>query len=249
MSRFRAFAEQVVADYDENLLDYGPEEQAARVVTALEKLDGRRALRPHIETIDAFGFGAAQTCFATGDGASSDAYLRLLPLASAIGISPHRADALAGQRHLWNVNDQRDKDEKSGVLGWDYMNDWVSLDLNLIVDNLRVEPDAGGRRAAFVSDWLVSLDRLPELMMLSPWGKEFMDNASPMFAHAFQASGLAAKAHEVQSVVKQVADDGEVSWVPSGRTLADALAEDRLGLTQDEARARAFRGPSLGGAS
>jgi hypothetical protein len=125
----------------------------------------------------------------------------------------------------------------------------VSLDLNLVIDDPAEKPDAGGRCYAWVSDWLVSLDRLPELVMLSPWGKEFMDNATPMFAHAFKASGLAAKAHEVNSIVRKVADDGSESWVPSGRTLADALAEDRAGLTEDEARARAFRGPTLGGAS
>lgn len=247
MSQFQTFAERVVADYDENLLDYGPEEQVERVVAALTKFDARRPLRPYVETANAFGFGTTQTCFITGEGEASDIYMRLLPLASALGIRPGVADKLAEQRYLWNVRDQREEDEKTGILGWECLNDWVNLDLNLVIDDPEEKPDAGGRRYAWVSDWLVSVDRIPELVLLSPWGKEFMENATPMFAYAFKASGLAAKAHEVGSIVKQVDDDGAVAWVPSGRTLADALDEDRAGLSETEARDQAFRGPSLGG--
>ncbi len=249
MSIFREFAAKVVAEQDDNLLDEGPEVQTENVVKALEKVHARRSLFSYVTEINAFGFGTTQTCFATADAGPRDTYLQLFPLANAIGIPIANAAKLAESKRLFAIEDQRRHDEESGHLGWDYLNDWISLDLWLILDDPSANPDAGGRKWTHGSDWLVSLDRLTELVMLSPWGKEFMDNAQPMFSYAFKASGLEAKAGGVGSIVRRVAEDGTESWVPSGRTLADALAEDREGLTEDEARARAFRGPVLGDAA
>lgn len=244
MSQFRAFAEQLVAEHDEHLLDYGPEEQTDKVVATLEKLNSRAPLRPHRETVNAFGFGTAQTCFATGDGGPHEIYLRFLPLADAIGFTPDKAQKLAEMRRSWQVQDQRTRDEETGVLGWDLMNDWVDLGMSLLIDSPDAKPDSAGRRWTYASEWLVTLDRLPDLVLSSPWGKEFADNAQAMFSYAFKFSGLEAKAAEVSTLTRHVGDEGTEKWAKSGRTLADALAVDRHGISEDEARRRAFRGPA-----
>lgn len=244
MSHFRAFAEQVVNAHDEHLLDYGPDEQVHLVITALENLNTRAPLRPHCETVNAFGFGTAPTCFATGAGGPREIYLQFLPLAEAIGFTPEKAQKLAQTRRSWQVQDQRTRDEETGVLGWDLMNDWVDLGMSLIIDSPDANPDTTGRRWTYASEWLVTLDRLPDLVLSSPWGKEFADNAQAMFSYAFKSSGAETKAGDAPLIVQHVGDDGAEKWVKSGRTLADALAVDRHGVSEDEARRRAFRGPT-----
>lgn len=248
MSQFRAFAEQVVAENDDFLLDYSPGEQVDRAVAALEKLNARRPLRPLVREVNAFGFGTALTCFVTGDAEPDETYLRLTPMARAIGIEPAKTAKIAEDRIGWAIRDQRENDEKSGVLGWECLNDWIDLNLSLVLDDPDAKPDAGGHRWSYGSEWLMTLDRLMDLVGSSPWSREFMNNAMPMFSHAFSKSGLEAAAGECKTVVKQVDGEGSTFWTP-GPTVADAFAATREGISEDEARRRAYQGPSIGGAA
>jgi hypothetical protein len=246
MSAFTGFAERVVSDFDDHLMDYGPDEQVARVVKALERFHAQFPLVPHVEPINAFGFAQVETCFASDPSDPRSVYLRLMPLATQLGIGPGKTQKWADQQYLWAIKDQRDDDEErgDGRLGWDCLRSYVDLNLCLSFDDPEESPDAGGNRWALASEWLISLDRLMALVMVSPWSREFMDNAMPMFSYAMKASGLEDGAHNVPTIEKRVGSDGSIEWVQTDRTLADAFAKDREGITEEEARRRAFLGPA-----
>lgn len=244
MSWVDNFAAELVAEYDGNLLDYGPEDQRQRVSAALRRFDRHTPLRPYVETINAFGFATVQTCLAPDPKEPTGVYLRLLPLAEQIGIPPGQAHRWAENEHSYALQDQRAMDEERGQLGWECLRSVVCLDLALIVDDETAKPDASGRRWSYASEWLLRLDRLMALLLVSPWGHEFMANSKAMFSYAFQKSGLEARATDVHAIEKRENPDGTTGWSQSDLTLADAIARDRDGVTEQEAIGRAFSGPA-----
>lgn len=232
-SPFQGFAERLVAKHDDHLLDYGPEEQAERVVKAVERLNGFSPLTPVIGTsIDLAGFGKVPALYTS----TTDPYMLLSDISEQLGWFHPRACEWVEKQHGYAVQDQRRLDEErgDGLLGWECMRDYVDLGLSLCVDDPEAKPDAGGRRWSFSGDWLVSKDRIPALLSASPWGKEYMDNSTDLFRHAARAIfGDKLKKSPV------IGPDG----LPTGGNAYDLFAPE---LTEDEALQRARRGPALG---
>ncbi|MER7967966.1 hypothetical protein ABTX35_02945 [Streptomyces sp. NPDC096080] len=234
MTRFKKFAERVVARHDDHLLDYGPEEQIERVENAMERLDRFSPLTPAIGTdIDLAGFGEVPALYVS----TTDVYVLLSDTSEQLGWFHPKAHAWAEVQHKFAVQDQRRTDEErgDGRLGWEHMRDFIDLDLLLSVDDPSAKPDGGGRRWSDSGDWLISKDRLPLLLLSSPWGKEFMDNTLPAFGHAMRE----AWGDKLKDILT-VHPDG----MPTGGTAYDDLFTTD-GLTRDEALRRARRGPSL----
>lgn len=229
---FRKFAQQVVARHDENLLDYGPDEQVQRVVNAMERLNRITPLTPIIGTdIDLAGFGKVPARFMS----LTDPYVLLSDVSEQLGWFHPRACEWAEKRAAWAVRDQREADEArgDGRLGWEYLRDTIDLGLSLCVDDPEAKPDAGGRRWSDSGDWLISTDRIGDLLSSSPWGKEFMDNSMDAFRHAArEIFGDKLK----QSPV--IGPDGH----PTGGTAYDLFEPE---LSKDEALRKARRGPAL----
>lgn len=232
---FRQFAAEVVARHDEHLLDYGPEEQAARVVEALERVNRVTTLAPLAPVadleVDLAGFGVAPVHFVTDE----DDYLLLSDIAEQLGWFQPRAHAWAEQQHDFAVQDQRRKDEErgDGRLGWELMLDYIDLDLCLCVDDPEAQPDAGGHRWSHSGDWLISKTRLPLLLSCSPWGREFIDNVSDHYGLALQGI-WGDKLKDIPTV--------NADGTPTGNTAYDMFHSD---LTEEEALRKARRGPAL----
>ncbi|MEU1497027.1 hypothetical protein [Streptomyces sp. NPDC005732] len=230
---FKKLAERVVARHDEHLLDYGPEEQAARVVEAMERLGRIAPLSPVIGTdIDLAGFGKVPALYASGE----DTYLLLSDISEQLGWFHPRAHEWAEKRRLHAVEDQRRVDEArgDGRLGWGCLRNHVDLGLCLTVDDPEAKPDGGGRRWSYSGDWLISTDSVPDLLASSPWGKEYMDNSVDLFRHAArEIFGDKLK----QSPV--VGPDGQ----PTGGNAYDLFEPE---LSKEEALRKARRGPAVG---
>lgn len=231
---FNKFAEHVVARHDNDLLDYGPDEQTEHVIKAMERLNNVSPLTPVIGTdIDLAGFGKVPALYVS----TTDVYMLLSDISEQLGWFHPKAHAWAEQQHGYAVQDQRRKDEErgDGRLGWDLMRGYIDLGLYLCADDPEATPDAGGRRWSQSGDWLISKDRLPLLLSSSPWGKEFMDNTLPAFGHAMR------KIHgDKLKNIPTVNLDGS----PTGGNAYDDLF-DTDGLTEEEALRRARRGPAL----
>lgn len=230
---FKKFAERVVARHDDDLLDYGPDEQAARVVQAMQRLNAFSPLTPVIGTdIDLAGFGKVPALYVS----TSDPYVLLSDVSEQLGWFHPRACEWAEKRYDWAVRDQRERDEQrgDGRLGWECMRDHIDLGLSLCVDDPEAKPDAGGRRWTYSGDWLISTDRIPDLLSSSPWGKEYMDNSMDAFRHAArEIFGDKLK----QSPV--VGPDGQ----PTGGNAYDLFEPE---LSKEDALRKARRGPALG---
>ncbi|MFI6510047.1 hypothetical protein ACIBCT_20780 [Streptosporangium sp. NPDC050855] len=230
---FEKFAADIVARNDDHLLDYGPEEQIAKAVEALEKFSKTTpialALPGHM--IDLAGFGAAPVHF---EG-TEDRYLLLSEVAEALGVPVWEACDWADKQQLHALQDQRGLDEErgDGRLGWECLRGYCDLNLSFVVhhadDYPGAEPDANGKKWDFYGDWLISHDRLLAFIADSPWSKEFMTNMSDLFAHGMK---------------KFFGDD--IKDLPAYRadgtpaTAADMFHTD---LTEEEARQKARRGP------
>jgi hypothetical protein len=243
-SSFEGFGAEVAVKHERaegvHLMDEGPAEQAKRITAALNKFHATVPLYPVRSqdiSINLFGFGRASVHFVTfdEDGDVNERYLLLSEVAEQLGVPLHRADEWA--RQDWNdaLRSQRERDEERGELGWECLRDLVDLGLNMIVDDEQANPDAGGHRWSHAGDWLISDDRLLAFLTVSPWNREFLDNASALFGHAFKNSGLGERLKDVPAYTA----DG----TPTGTTAYDALC-DTEGLTVEEARERAMRGPS-----
>lgn len=235
-SPFLGFAEQLVAKHDDHLLNCGPEEQAATVLQKMDRLDRIAALTPVDDSdIDLAGFGKAPLLYrAAGD--ETVEYLLLSDIADSLGWFMPRAHEFVEKMAGFDLEDQRREDEErgDGRLGWNRMRDYIALGLELVIDDPDSKPDAGGRRMSDFSDWLVSRDRLPALLSASPWSKEFMDNTMPAFGYAMREI-WGDKLREILTY--------RTDGTPAGNAYDDLFATD--GLTEEEARIRARRGPSL----
>jgi hypothetical protein len=242
----RAFARTVVTDLEEHLCDEGPDEQEQRVIKALEKFNAHTPIQPYVEPINAFGFAHTLCVFASDPSKPTGVYLRLLPLAEQLGITPGKAQSWAKDEYNQSLQAQRENDEErgDGRIGWECLRSVVDLGLFLVMDDEEANPDQSGRRWSFASEWLISLDRLMSLILISPWSKEFMANTRGLMSYAMQKSGLEERMRDVKAIVRRTDVDGEETWEQSDRTLADAFAEDRDGLSEAEATRRAFSGPA-----
>jgi hypothetical protein len=241
-TEFRTFALKVTYRHglsdDVTLMDEGPEDQAKRVTAALEKFHVNTPLFPvHDRAINLFGFGQATVHFAAygDDGQATEEYLLLSEVAERLGIPLHEADRWARQDQADALSAQRERDEERGQLGWECLRDLVDLQLWITVDDPEATPDAGGKRLSHAGDWLIGRDRLTAFLTISPWSREFLDNAAPLFGHAFRAT-MGDKLKQIPTYTA----DGQ----PTGSNAFDGLARTD-GLTVEEAAKRAFRGPGL----
>lgn len=98
------------------------------------------------------------------------------------------------------------------------------------------------RRATFPLVGSTAILRLA--LQLSPWAAELFTNLRPALAHGLLNSGLADQFTEVPAYQLAENLDGEQIAVPTGQSLRDVVAEDAAAMPLDEAKARAFRGPS-----
>lgn len=237
---FHQFAAAIVARNEAHLLDYGPDEQLARAVAALEKFAVHSPLNPATpgHMIDLAGFGSASVHFEN----ENDTYLLLSEVAEALGMTPWAACKWAREQHLSAIEDQRELDEErgDGKLGWECLADYCDLNLWFVVENPEAKPDAGGRRWSDYGDWLISRDRLLALIADSPWSKEFMANMSDLLAHGakkfFSGGDLANIPAVRMDGAPALRDDG------TPITTGDLFHSD---LSQEEARRKARRGPNI----
>lgn len=183
---FKRFIEPLVAEGNgQRLFNDGPEVQIARAVEALEKFAKTTPLHRVTDVwVDMAGFGDAPIHF----DADGDRYLLLSEVANQLGVPIWTACEWADQEHLWAIQDQRHQDEErgDGRLGYDCLRDYIDLRLDFIQDNPEAKPDADGKRWSSYGDWLISDDRLPAFILVSPWGREFMDNTRDHFGHALR---------------------------------------------------------------
>ncbi|PRX90847.1 hypothetical protein [Allonocardiopsis opalescens] len=217
MIEFGQLATAIVTKHEPHLLDYGPEEQIARAVAALERFHAHTPLTPVAGTVvDLAGFGKAPVYFASGE----DRYLLLSEVGEQLGMSLPAVCAWADGDHLEGLRAQREADERrgDGRLGYDCLRGLLNLDLWLCVDDPQASPDAGGRRWSFAGDWLISTDRIPALFTASPWREEFIANTTDVMRHAFRRF-----------------------W--GDKAAGNPLFHSDL--TEDEARRKARRGPHL----
>lgn len=181
---FRRVAAEIVARNIDHLAEYSADEQVSRAVAALEKFHRTTPLTPvgpgHF--VDLAGFGSAAVYFTGGDRR----YVLLSEAAAALGMPAWDACKWARAELLNAIEGQREIDEERGDdrLGWDCLRDHCDLGVWFTVENPEAPPDAGGRRWSDFGDWLISDERLIALILDSPWGSEFMRNASPLFGHA-----------------------------------------------------------------
>lgn len=228
-----AFAVRVAEKHDPLLVDYGPDEQADRATEALTRFTTTTPLAPVADTvIDLAGFGKAPVHFTSGE----HQYVLLSEVAEQLGMPLHKAHKWAETEQGWFVRDQREEDERrgDGCLGYTLMRYLVDLDLCLSQDDPEARPDGGGKRWSTAGDWLVAQDRLPSLLLSSPWSKEFMGNTMDAMAHAFR--------RQFGDRLKDIPTYGP-DGLPTGTSAADTLF--RSNLTEDEALRRAVRGPAL----
>jgi hypothetical protein len=228
-SVLRSFVERIVAANDDRLFNYGPDEQIARALEELERFARTTPLVPVADTVvDLAGFGEAAVHF---DG-PDDRYMLLSEVAEQLGMPVWTACEWARLERLHAVDDQRDIDERrgDGRLGWECLRGVVDLRLDFIADDPEAKPDADGKRWSSYGDWLLSTDRLPAFMLVSPWGREFMDNTFDAFAHGMRKT-LGAKLDGLTAV------DRQGNPMPG----VELFASD---LTEEEALRKARRGPS-----
>ncbi len=180
---FHQFAKDIVTRNEQHLCDYGPAEQIARAVEALERFHAHTPLRParpgHM--VDLAGFGSAAVHWY----GPNDQYLLISEVGAALGMPAWDTTRWARQQYLYAVEDQRQADEErgDGRLGYELMRDYLDLRLWCVADNPAAAPDAGGRRYSDYGDWLISSDRLMLFILDSPWGKEFQANMRDLLAH------------------------------------------------------------------
>ncbi|MGX1711380.1 hypothetical protein ACWIFI_18870 [Streptomyces albidoflavus] len=218
-SLFTPFAEMLVHRHYDHITDYTDEEQTNLIVAALERI--HRVLPLKISSgleLDLAGFGSARVWFRSAD----EDYVLLSDVADQLGWHRAHAAKWAEAENRNAVQDQRRRDEErgDGRIGWEYLTDYIDLELCLAMDDEAANPDSTGRRWSHSGDWLISQNRLPWLLTNSPWGKEFVDNTVDAWAHAMQ------------------------------KTFGDPAGLEGLfhsNLTEEEAKRRAKRGPAIDG--
>ncbi|MCW2899809.1 MAG: hypothetical protein JWO67_2074 [Streptosporangiaceae bacterium] len=230
---FQRFAAEVVRKHDEHLLDYDADEQTDRAAKRLTHFHKTTPLIPVVNTVIGLaGFGEVDSRLTS----AWDQYVLLSDTAEALGMPLHKACDWAELQHGYALRDQRDADEErgDGRLGYECLRGYVDLGLSLVLDDPEAKPDASGRRWSFAGDWLISHDRLPALLSVSPWGKEFMDNSMDAWSHAARRL-FGDKLRDAPTY----GPDG----TPTG---GDAYTDlFRTELSEEEALRKARRGPAF----
>ncbi|MBB4699318.1 hypothetical protein [Sphaerisporangium siamense] len=232
---FEQFAKTIVARVEEDLCDYGPDEQAARVVEALTKFNTHTPITPALpgEMVDLAGFGQAPVYFYGPEGK----YCLLSEVAQALGMPIWEACKWARQQHLHALEDQREMDEErgDGLLGYACLRDYLDLRLWCVAEKSEINPATGQPRHIDYGDYLLSRDRLLAFIAASPWGKELMSNMSDLFAH-----GMKKFMSGTLNDVPVVRMNGDGTVIPAS---VDELFH--TDLTEEQARAKALRGPNI----
>lgn len=159
--------------------------------------------------------------------------------ALALGWDLAKFDEWAHVQQSFDLRQQRYNDEESGVLGWGSLHHFpVGVSVWGGEGSCNDHSDERGVMSGpimryWVDLWLISGDRIMSMLSSSPWSKEFMDGVTPLMAHA-----MTAVAPDLPTVT--VGPDGGVEPGPSMR---EWFTQDTQGLTEEEARERAFRGP------
>src|SRR5262245_48358984 len=126
----------MVADrHDEQLLDYGPEEQAVTARETLERFHRTTPLMPVIgAVVDLPGFGEVQLRY--DSTVTDDRYFLASDLAEALGWPLGRLHSQLELQCGYAVHDQRRKDEDrgDGRLGYDLLRGYLDLGLSLVID-------------------------------------------------------------------------------------------------------------------
>lgn len=239
---FQQFAATIVARNEENLCDYGPEEQTAKAGEALEKFHVHTPLKPAPPglMIDLFGFGSTRIVFESAD----DRYMLVTELGAALGMPVWESTKWARKQHLYAVEDQREHDEErgDGKLGWECLHDYLDLRLWCVIENPDYTPGdpSKGTRHYDYGEWLISVDRLMSFILDSPWSKEFQRNTSDIMRigmRKFMAGGS-------MSDVPVLRSDGNPAHRDDGTPMT---AGDlwHTPLTEEQAREKARRGPNI----
>lgn len=215
---FERIMTQILNVNDEFLTNYGPEEQLANALKRYDAFVAKTPLEPCLKRQHLFGFGEVAVRWESEE----DSYFLLSEAAASLGWFLPKACAWADKEYDFAVSEQREMDEEKGegLLGYELMRDYINLRIDYTLDDPEANPDAGGRRWSMASEWLISTDRILAMMSSCNWGKEFMDNSMDAMAHAFTKT-LGA------------------NMDPAAKAL---FASD---LTEEEAFAKAVRGPAL----
>lgn len=218
------------------------EEFVERVAATVRRL---QSLHPGLTVgdrlIDLFGHGHVSEVLTNGD----TSFVFGHEAQDVLGWDPGEFDRWARHEYLCDLEAQRERDLESGELGWDCIGHWP-IGVSVWCGEGRSDDhcdEHGAMTGPILRNWcdiyLISTDGLLNLMMSSPWGKEFIESARPLLAHGFTSSGLTDLLGEVPTY--------DSTGNPTGRTLADEMAKGTEGLTVEEAVRRALRGPSVPG--
>lgn len=224
---FEAFSYAIVKPHEDELFNYGFDEQINQAVTRFEQFHKITPLRPVTgKVIDLAGFGEAPIHFESVE--HDKRYLRVTEVGAALGMEPWKACEWSQRRWDWAVLDQRscDEDRGDGRIGYECMRDHLDLGVDFIRHDVPdAKPDGNGERWEDFGEWLVSDDCLILFLMDSPWGHEFFENAKDHMGIGF-----------MNSFGKNAKSD-------SDRENLDSLFG--TDLSEEEALRKATRGPTF----
>ncbi|MEU6641261.1 hypothetical protein ABZ863_01785 [Saccharomonospora sp. NPDC046836] len=201
--------------------------------------------------LDLFGFGRVQEVLTEVNVDTVTfgvhGYVWGHEVAEALGWDAANFAEWARDQWKWDLVTQREEDVQTGTVGWECIRHhpmrvdvWQGEGRS---DDHYVDGRMSGPITRYWCDlYLIHTDRIMSMMLNSPWGKEFMDSVIPLMSHAMRASGLEERAKDVPTYRTHVNSLGEVETEVAG-SLADMFARDREGISEEEARRRAFRGP------
>lgn len=209
------FCGRLVAKHAPNLTALTPGEAQLLAIDAITRLDRCVPLVPKIGMVDLFGFGATPHYFIRQ--ADDVPYVLLTEAGRALGMTQDEAYAWVRDEHTLALNDQRELDEDRGLLGYEYVGNFIRLGIHC------------HSHGAAYEEWLISKRLLTSLIIRSPWAEEFLKNAGDLLAYANQ---------------DVIDEDGFPLYQPDGRPII--MVDPNLArLPLSEARRRAVRGPIL----
>lgn len=265
-NNFRTYAREIAEDQlrrwtDKGICNDTDEEFVDRVTDYLFGLIKREDvvyLPPDSQRkLNLFGYGKAREVLTEVDGLDTGVpefgahgYLWGHEVAEALGWDAAKFQEFAHLQWTYDLMSQRDADLESGVVGWQCMR-FHPMHVSVWQGDGRADDHyTGGVMRGEINKywcdlWLIHTDRLMLMMFCSPWSTEWFEATKPMLSYAMQRSGLEDQIGGVKSYTTRENALGETETVETGRTLADAFAEDREGITEQEAIERAMRGPVL----
>lgn len=215
-------AGMLVRFQDKGISDASDEEFARRVAAGIDRLI---SARPNLDipndddaVYDIYGYGQVVETLSDGDRG----FFWLHDFAEQMGIEASAAQKIARNEYLHDLETQRDADLEHDTVGWDCLRWWP---MRVSAWTGRGNADEhyvdgvmhGPINENYTDLWLVDSTLITYLAFLSPHGEAIQKAAEPMVAHGLRKSGL-----------------GE---------LADALGGKDFGVTEEEARRKAMRGP------